>query len=239
MARESLFLYRGKDIGGRDKMADVCLEFIARGDPEEIYEILPHIRVLRSPRFFTPLVELLQSGDPAQKSAAAAGLGSLGDPAAVPVLQRFGLRGGSGRSGEVDPVRAAAISALGEIPCPASVEALRQICRRLEGGSGHLPCTKLVVEALGELAQQGLAEAEAELERFLDDSRPELRALAVTELSFAYWHRPNAIPSVLLKRIQRLETDESDEVRTAAGAALHSLARLGCQEATALLRRKT
>ncbi|GAB4130119.1 MAG: hypothetical protein Kow001_24070 [Acidobacteriota bacterium] len=237
MARESLFLYRGKDIGGRDKMADVCLELIGRGDSEEIYDILPHIRVLRSPRFFQPLVNLLESGDPGQKAAAAAGLGSLGDPAAVPVLQEWGRRVGSARSREVDPVRAAVICALGEIPCPASVEALREICGRLEGGSAHAPCMNLVLAALGELAQQGLVEAERELAGFLDDRRPGLRALAVTELSFAYWHRPNELPPELLQRIHRMDQDESEEARTAAAAALHSLARLGCNAAGSLLRR--
>jgi HEAT repeat protein len=239
MARESLFLYRGKDIGGRDKMADVCLELIGRGDPEDIYDILPHIRVLRSPRFFQPLVELLGSGDPAQKAAAAAGLGSLGDPAAVPLLLDWGRRTGSTRSREVDPVRAAVICALGEIPCPASVEALREICDRLEGGAAHAPCMNLVVAALGELAQQGLVEAERELGRFLDDSQPVLRALAVTELSFAYWHRPSSIPPELLQRIHRMQADESEEARTAATAALHSLARLGCTAAGSLLRRQS
>ncbi len=231
-----MFLYRGKDMGGREKLTDTCLRIISEGDADSILDILPHIRVIRSPQFFQPLVELLGEGKSEQQSAAAAALGSLGDPGCIPPLRDafFGARGSGKR--EIEPLQSAIISALGEIASPEAVRVLQEIQQAVSpGGNPAGRRKKLLVTALGQLAQQDVELAEAELVRFLSDSEPALRSLAVTELALAYWHRPNQISGTLLQQMFDLTADSSEEVATASHAGLHSLAQLGCRKAEVLI----
>lgn len=231
-----MFLYRGKDIGGREKLTDTCLRIIADGDAEGILDILPHIRVLRSRQFFEPLVELLSRGKVEQRSAAAAALGSLGDPGCIPTLREAFFRVRSPRKREAEPLQAAIIGALGEIASPDAVRVLQEIQeaepQRKNPDSRRL---QLLVAALGQLAQQDVDLAEAELVRFLSNPDPALRSLAVTEVALAYWHRPNQISGTLLQQMFDLTADSSDEVATAAHAGLNSLAQLGCRKAEVLI----
>lgn len=217
-------------------MLGVCLDLIERGDPDEVYDILPHIRVLRPPECFAPLVDLLKSGDSGQQAAAAAGLGSLGDPRAVPVLGELALRGGSSKAADVDPVQAAAITALGEISLADSAEFLARVYERFTHRAHGGRTAWLVLESLGQLAQQGIERAERELIRFLDHPDSGLVALAATELAFSYWHRPTKVPNDLLDRLQLLHGRGPEEIRASAAAALLSLARLGSAEAARRLR---
>lgn len=60
---------------------------------------------------------------------------------------------------------------------------------------------------------------------------PELRAQAIMELSVAYWHRPNKIPSRILVRICESTRDQDTVVSESALAALRSLADVGCRRA--------
>lgn len=231
-----MFLYRGKDIGGREKLTDTCLRIISEGDAEGILDILPHIRVLRSPQFFQPLVELLHAGKIEQRSAAAAALGSLGDPECIDPLRRTFFSISPTRKREVRPLQAAIIGALGEIPSPEAVQVLKEI-QQLdppEENPGNQR-RRLLVSALGQLAQQEVSLAEAQLVAFLSESEPTLRGLAVSELALAYWHRPNRISGTLLQQIFDLTADPSDEVAIAAHAGLNSLAQLGCRKAEVLI----
>ena len=231
-----MFLYRGKDIGGREKLTDTCLRIISEGDADGIMDILPHIRVLRSPQFFQPLVQLLKAGGVEQRSAAAAALGSLGDPSGIPPLREAFLDVRPNRARGVDPLQAAIIGALGEIASPEAVRALLDIQPEApQPGNPEDRHRLLLIYALGELAQQDVALAETELIRFLVDSDPPLRSLAVTELALSYWHRPNQISGALLQQIFDMTADRSDEVATAAHAALNSLAQLGCRKAEILI----
>ena len=231
-----MFLYRGKDIGGRAKLTDTCLKIISEGDAEGILDILPHIRVLRSPEFFQPLVELLSNGKSEQRSAAAAALGSLGNPECVAPLRDAFFRVGPARKREIKPLQAAIIGALGEIPSPEAVRVIQEI-QQLDPPKGNPGNRRrqLLISALGQLAQQELSLAEAELVTFLSEPDPILRSLAVTELALAYWHRPNRISGTLLQQIFDLTADQSDEVAIAAHAGLNSLAQLGCRKAELLI----
>jgi len=206
-----MFLYRGKAIVG----------------------LLPHIRILRSPLYFESLVALLETGNSAQKAAAAAALGSLGDSRCIDTLRQAYFT----THRDPEQVRSAIVSALGEIPTAAAVELLIEI-HKAKGTSRRSQSRRFeqIVIALGQLAQQELAEAEAELIRFLSDGEPSLRATAVTELSLGYWHRPNCLSSALIQQIFDLTGDESDDVRLAAKEALISLAKLGCTKAVVLIR---
>ena len=66
-----MYLYRGKDIKSREQLKETCLRIIQGGTHSEIYDILPHLRILRSDSFLPPLLELLREGNTDQKAAAA------------------------------------------------------------------------------------------------------------------------------------------------------------------------
>lgn len=231
-----MFLYRSKDIGGREKLTDTCLRIISEGDADGILEILPHIRVLRSPQFFQPLIELLDSDKFEQRSAAAAALGSLGDPGSIPLLREAFLSVGPKEIGDAEPLAEAIISALGEIASPEAVRVLQEIQALSPNfGDSSDDRRQWLVGALGQLAQQEVELAEAELNRCIEDSNPTIRSLAITELALAYWHRPNRISAQLVQTIYDLTDDPSDDVATAALAGLNSLAQLGCRKAERLM----
>lgn len=231
-----MYLYRGENIGNRERLTDTCLRVILSGDSEKIFDILPHIRVLRSNRLLRPLVELLAQGRLEQKVAAAAALGSLGDPECIAALRKA-YNGTGGPSKRVSgALKSAIISALGEVPIPDAVQLLGEINRSDEArDSFKSRRTALVIGALGHLAQQGVGSAETELIHFLTDEQPANRALAATELSLSYWHRPDRISGALLHQLFDLTCDRSDEVCTAAAAALLSLAKLGNSRAEFLV----
>lgn len=229
-----MYLYRGKEIGSREKLAETCLAIIEEGAVGTLYDIIPHIRILRAPDFFAPLVSLLKSGSNEQKAVAAHALGSLGDARSIEYLQEAHRRAISGNVEGGRLVQAAIISSLGEIPCAQSVEVLMEI----HGAASHGDAfsdqqrPRLVITALGQLAQQSVDEALSVLTRLLDSSNQEIASQTLTELSLAYWHRPNELPDELANRILTIaRSSESRELVMSARAALSSLAQLGSKSA--------
>jgi len=230
-----MYLYRGKEIGNWKRLTATCLRIIETGSPEEISDIIPHIRVLRDESFFDPLVRHLQDSGKELKMVAALALGSLGDEKCVETLRKTYFTLKQEGYDEVIPLESALISALGEVPCPESVAVLTEILAGEASPEQRAQRSRLAVEALGQLAQQGIPEAETELRRSLSQGRESLRGQIVAELSLAYWHRPGEIPDELLDQFFRLTGDQIDEVRTAARAALISLSQLGSDRAENLL----
>lgn len=225
-------LYRGKEIGSRERLKDTCLKLIGGGKPEDIYHILPHLRLLRSPEFFPSLARLLGEGNGEQRSAAAAALGSLGDARSVEVLLiAFRQQSNPRRKGSAG-FEAAVIESLGEIPEPESVSALMEIAESRSFASPPGERERQLLSSLGQLAQQSVAGAEEQLLRFTEAEEPEIRSLAVSELGLSYWHRPGSVPEPILQRILSLTSDPAEGVATAAKAALRSLAQLGSRQAT-------
>ena len=226
-----MYLYRGKEIGSWKRLTAICLRIIETGSPEEISNILPHIRVLRDQSFFDPLVRRLQDSDKELKIVSALALGSLGDEKCVETLRETYLACKQEGYDQADPLESALISALGEVPCADSVGVLTEILAGEASADQRTQRSQLSVEALGQLAQQGIPEAEAELRKLLSEEEKVLRGQIVAELSLSYWHRPGEIPDELLDQFFGLTGDEIDEVRTAARAALTSLSQLGSDKA--------
>jgi HEAT repeat protein len=230
-----MYLYRGKEIGNWERLTATCLKIIETGSPDEISDIIPHIRVLRHSSFFDPLVRHLQNSNEEMRIVAALALGSLGDEQCVePLRQACSLLKKEGNA-DIDALEAALIVALGEIPSPTSVKVLTEILAREESTEEVSHRSSLSVEALGQLSQQGSKDAEAELRRLLSEGRASLRGQIIAELSLSYWHRPGEIPAELLNQFFVLAGDRVDEVRTAARAALTSLSQLGSTQAEKLL----
>lgn len=218
-------LYRGQDMGGRRRLTAACLEILEGGSPSEIYDILPHIRILRSDSFLEPLLRLLTSAEPDRQRAALAALGSLGaaDSAAA-VCELLA-------AGPAPEVEEAAIRALGDIGADEGVETLVQVLQVHQGAETRA----WAVASLGQLAQQGSQRAESELVVLFGHADPELRAQAASELAIAYWHRPRDVRSDTLEGLFGLAADHSAAVQQAALSALTNLADLGSLRARAFL----
>jgi len=225
-------LYRGKDIRSRDELRETCLKIIKRGSHAEIYDILPHLRILRSSSFLAPLLELLREGNTDQKAAAAMALGSLGDERATEHLRDVFQQSDTAAAA----LKAAIIEALGELGTERAVEIIVELYRLDSWTDDSSPQrAHLAIAALGQLAQQGVIAAEDELLQLMADPSEAVRIQAVTELSVAFWHRPKEIPERLLSKILALATEDTDEVRMAAKASLSNLAQLGSAAAEKLL----
>ena len=222
-------MYRGKDIGGRERLIQTCLSILVEGKAKKLYEVLPHISIVRSPLFFEPLLKLLQSGNRNQKECAAVALGSLGDARAIEPLYKAFVKPSTFRGKGSQSLQASLIHALGEIGNGKAIEPLQAIYNG-EGASA-LRRKGWVLSALGNLAQQGDVDAVKELTRIMKEKTPALRAEAVRELAVAYWHRPNEVPETVFHAMTVLAGEDSDEVRGAALSALSDLAQLGCQAA--------
>jgi len=229
-----MYLYRGKDIRSRDELRETCLGIIKRGSHAEISDILPHLRILRSPSFLEPLLKLLREGNLDQKSVAAMALGSLGDERAIEHLRDAFQQGDS----VSDSLQAAIIEALGELGSERAVEIIVELYK-LDSSSGDLRPQRahLAIAALGQLAQQGVTAAEDKLLELMADASEIVRIQSVTELSVAFWHRPKEIPEKLLDRILVLAREDTSEVQMAAKASLSNLAQLGSSAAEELLAR--
>lgn len=221
-------------MGDRKQLIQHCLEILEEGDEGQIYEILPHLRIVRSPTFLAPLLRLLETGSGNQVEFAAMALGSLGDPAAIePLFEVFkGLAGKTGTESQ----QAHVIQALGEIGDDAAMEPLQQIYR-MRSGSRKLQVERKrrVLEAMGCLAQQECVTAVKELIGLMREERGTPQAQAITELGVAYWHRPQELPETVLHAMISLAEDRDEEVKRSARSALSNLARLGCERAHAYL----
>ena len=228
-------MYRGQNLGNRKQLIQRCLEILEKGDEEKIYEILPHLRIVRSPTFLSPLLRLLKSGSANQAEFAALALGSLGDPAAIdPLCELFKKLVPGKDKGEKESLQAHIIQALGEIGDDAAVGPLRRIYQMKAGSEELVNRRKTwVLEAIGCLAQQGCVTAVKELIGLMREEKGELRAQVITELGVAYWHRPNELPETVLHEMVSLTEDRTGEVKRAARSALSALARLGCNAAQA------
>jgi HEAT repeat protein len=225
-------MYRGTDIGGRERLTETCLRILEEGHEKKLYEALPHISIVRSPLFFDPLLKLLQSGNREQREFSAVALGSLGDPRAIEPLYKVFMRPATFKGKGTGSLQASIINALGEMGDDQAVELLLNIYKLASRGSPLVSQRKSwVLSAIGNLAQQGAVIAVKELTNLMREKDTELRAQAVMELAVAYWHRPSELPDTVLQEMISLTEDDSEEVRQAALSALSDLAQLGCQAA--------
>jgi len=128
----------------------------------------------------------------------------------------------------------AVIEAIGAIGDDAAVDFFLPIIKKSEEGKAKAKLHRWMVESLGAIAQQGGTRSlEALLELTLH-KEPELQTQALSELSVAYWHRPNEIADSTLERIYELTRDRNPIVAESALAALQSLADVGCIRAEML-----
>jgi HEAT repeat protein len=226
-----------------EDMIRECLAIMDSGDVEELFEIIPRIGVLRDPRFNEPLIALLSQDDIKRREFAAYSMGAIGDRLFLEPLKKAFLHSRQLKGFGARDLQIAIIEAIGAIGDDAAVDfflpTLKSCCATkaaAEGKGASKSAGRMgrwIIESLGAIAQQGGNRSlEALLELTTHDD-PEIQAQALSELSVAYWHRPNEVEDTTLERIFELTTHEEALVAESALAALQNLADVGCRRAEA------
>jgi HEAT repeat protein len=229
---------RSKNPCFSEEMIQACLETMGAGSAEELFEILPRIGVLRDSRFGKPLLQLLQQkGDLKRREFAAYALAALGAREFLEPLKKAFLETRDSRGAAARDFQMAAIEAIGALGDDAAAEFFLPILSEGQPGKESARLHRCIIESLGALAQQGGGRSLEVLLSLTRKGNPELRALALSELAVAYWHRPNEIDQTTLQRIVELTNDRSAIVAETALAALESLADVGCRRAERLFKK--
>ena len=195
-----------------EEMITECLSVMEAGTIEDLFEIIPRIGVLRDPRFIEPLLGLLEDDNIKRREFAAYSMGAIGDRRFLePLKKAFGkakqIKGYGARELQI-----AVIEAIGAIGDDAAVDfflpALKTCCatKAAEGkrAKNAERMSQWIIESLGAIAQQaGGRSLEALMELATHDD-PEIQAQALSELSVAYWHRPNEVSDATLEKIVEL-----------------------------------
>ncbi|MBN2243052.1 MAG: hypothetical protein JW793_10210 [Acidobacteria bacterium] len=230
-----------KKKGFSEEMIRSCLQIIDSGDVEELFEIIPRIGVLRDSRFHEPLMKLLAGRDAKRREFAAYSMGAMADHKFLEPLKKAFQEALSHKSFGSSELQIAIIEAIGAIGDDAAVSfflpTLKTCCVQKTAGSrkgkGKSAATmgKWIIESLGAIAQQGGRESLKALVELTRHSDPDIQAQALSEISVAYWHRPNDVDDPTLDRIYELTTHPDASVAESALAALQNLADVGCRRA--------
>ena len=214
-------------------MIQDCLLTINSGDIEELFEIIPRLGVLRDPRFAEPLLNLLAHGSIKQREFAAYALGAMGNREFVDPLKKMLLESPEMKGFGVGEFQIAVIDAIGSIGDDVAVDFFLPLLKSCEKAKGT-KIAQWIIESLGSIAQQGGVRSLDALVQLTYHADPELQELSVSEISIAFWHRPNEIEESILARICELTSDRNPAVAESALAALQSLADVGCRSAEML-----
>jgi HEAT repeat protein len=223
-------------------MINECLSIMESGNIEDLFEIIPRIGVLRDPRFTEPLLGLLEHENVKRREFAAYSMGAIRDRRFLEPLKKAFNRTKQIKGHGARELQIAIIEAIGSIGDDAAVDfflpALKTCCatKAAEGkqakNAGKM--SQWIIESLGAIAQQGGGRSlEALVELAMHDD-PEIQAQALSELSVAYWHRPNEIADSTLGKIFELTRHPEAIVAESALAALQNLADVGCLRAEAI-----
>lgn len=224
-----------------EDMIRECLAVIESGDIEDLFEIIPRIGVLRDARFNEPLISLLSHGDVKRREFAAYSMGAIGDRSFLEPLKKAFFEARQMKGFGAQNLQVAIIEAIGSIGDDAAVDfflpALKTCCdakyssETKGAGRNALRMSKWIIEGLGAIAQQGGTMSLEALLELASHHDPEIQAQALSELSVAYWHRPNDIKDSTLQKIYDLTTHHEAIVADSALAALQNLADVGCRRA--------
>jgi HEAT repeat protein len=225
-----------------EEMIRECLLVMESGDVEDLFEIIPRIGVLRDRRFNEPLLTFLAQEDIKKREFAAYSMGAMGNRAFLEPLKKAFIEARQLRGFGANELQIAIIEAIGAIGDDAAVDfflpALKSCCvtKAAKEGKGASKksagrMSKWIIESLGAIAQQGGARSLQALLELATHDDPEIQAQALSELSVAYWHRPNEIEDRTLEQIYGLTTHSETLVAESALAALQNLADVGCQRA--------
>ena len=218
-----------------EKIIQDCLLIMESGNVEELFEIIPRLGVLRDPRFIPPLITILAQTDIKRCEFAAYAMGAMGNREFLDHLKKAFLKAQKIKGFGAQEFLIAVIEAIGAIGDDAAVDFFLPILKSSDASS-QLRMLKWIVESLGAIAQQGGTRSLEALVEMTGHRNPEIRVHALSELSVAFWHRPNEISESILNRIYELTKDRIPMVAEASWAALQSLADVGCRRAESFFR---
>jgi HEAT repeat protein len=217
-----------------DEVVEECLRIMASASGKDLFEIIPRVGVLRDPRFAEPLIALLSHKNLKHREFAAYAMGSMGRLEFLEPLKQAFNDALALKSPRAQEFQIAVIEAIGAIGDDRAAAFFMPALRKAARNRRERKVQRWMLEALGAIAQQGGEASLAALLELTEHEVPELRAQAISELSVAYWHRPNKIPGRVLNRICESTRDQNPVVSEAAISALQSLADVGCSRAETL-----
>jgi HEAT repeat protein len=217
-----------------EEMIQECLLIMQSGDIEDLFEIIPRLGVLRDSRFRNPLTTLLTDRDPKKREFAAYAMGAMGNKEFLEPLKKAFIESRAVKGFGVEEVQIAIIEAIGAIGDDAAADFFLPVLKSREKSAEIPRMRKWIVESLGAIAQQGGTRSLEALLELTNHEEGELQAQSISELSVAFWHRPNDIEDSILARIYELTRDRNPIVAESAIAALQSLADVGCRRAERL-----
>jgi hypothetical protein len=215
-------------------MIQECLLIMESGDIEDLFEIIPRIGVLRDSRFHDPLLHFLTEKQVKKREFAAYAMGAMGNREFLEPLKQAFLESTELKGFGVEELQIAVIEAIGAIGDDAAVDFFVPIVKSDAAGREKGKIARWIVESLGAIAQQGGTRSLQALLELTGHPDGEIRGLALSELSVAYWHRPNDIEDSTLEKIYELTQDQDPFVAECAVASLQSLADVGCLRAEKL-----
>jgi len=194
---------------------------------------------LRDPRFLEPLLKLLEHENIKRREFAAYSMGAIGDRSFLEPLKKAFNKAKQIKGYGARELQIAVIEAIGAIGDDAAVDfflpALKTCCatKASEGkrAKNAERMSQWIIESLGAIAQQGGSRSLRALLELTTHDDPEIQAQALSELSVAYWHRPNEIEDRTLEKFYELTTHNEALVAESALAALQNLADVGCERA--------
>ena len=220
-----------------------CLKILEYGGMDDLFELIPRIGIARDRRFNPHLIALLEHKDVMKREFAACAMGAMADEAFLEPLKAAFLKTRRLKDFGSRELQTAIIEAIGAIGDDDVVDFFlpELLNRRGAAGGGwnkknNDATHRLIIEAIGAIAQQGRRRSLAALAELAMNEDPEIQVLALAELSGAYWHRPNDISDEVLRVIYSLTANDNPAVAEAALAALQNLADVGCARAEAFFR---
>ncbi len=220
-----------------EEMIQECLLIMESGDIEDLFEIIPRIGVLRDHRFREPLTALLVDKDSKKREFAAYSMGAMGDNEFLEPLKKAFAESRAVKGFGVEEVQIAIIEAIGAIGDDAAVDFFLPVVKSPERSVEMARMRKWIIESLGAIAQQGGTRSLEALLELTGHEEGDLQAQSLSELSVAFWHRPNEIEDSILERMYELTRDRNPIVAESALSALQSLADVGCRRAERLFSR--
>jgi HEAT repeat protein len=185
---------------------------------------------------------MLHHEDIKRQEFAAYSMGAMGDRSFLEPLKKAFLKAKQVKGFGARELQIAIIEAIGALGDDAAVDfflpALKTCCatkasHETKNARNAGRMSQWIIESLGAIAQQGGSRSlDALIELAVHDD-PEIQAQALSELSVAYWHRPNDVSDSVLEKIYELTTHPEAIVAESALAALQNLADVGCSRAEA------
>jgi hypothetical protein len=218
-----------------DDVVDSCLEVLQKGKSKDLFDFLPKISVLRDPCFIEPLLEMLHGKQLRKREFAALGLAELITPKTTAELCRCLQEKVEKVTPSYQRFQFAILQSIGRIGSDQAVETLAELVRSRKEPWVNPKWKEKIIDALGQIAQQGGKRALQALVDIVQGKDAALAVDALQEMSVAFWPCPNALPKKIFDLIAERLSAKNEILKDAAWEAMEDLARLGCRRAEKFL----